>query len=123
MPAETTISPKPRSEVVRPNLVRLAELNRGRRIFRKFIRWLSKFMVFLWTRAELKGLENVPEVGPALIVANHLGDADLILGFAYGPPSVEPFGKIELTENKDEPCFNGLLLFFAEFCFKWVCCL
>jgi 1-acyl-sn-glycerol-3-phosphate acyltransferase len=44
------------------------------------------------------GLENIPEKGPALYVSNHLGDADLILGFAYGPQSVEPFVKIELYD-------------------------
>ena len=36
--------------------------------------------------------------GPALIVSNHLGDADLIVGFAFTPAIVEPFAKIELYE-------------------------
>jgi 1-acyl-sn-glycerol-3-phosphate acyltransferase len=43
-------------------------------------------------------LENVPKEGPGLIVANHLGDADLIVGFAFTPTIVEPFAKIELYE-------------------------
>ncbi len=33
-----------------------------------------------------------------MIVANHLGDADLIVGFAYTPIIVEPFAKIELYD-------------------------
>jgi 1-acyl-sn-glycerol-3-phosphate acyltransferase len=62
------------------------------------MRWFSKLLVFIWTRVEAVGLENIPLKGPTLIVANHLGDADFILGLAYAPPIVEPFAKIELYE-------------------------
>lgn len=55
-------------------------------------------MVFLFTRCQITGLENLPAEGPALIVTNHLGDADLIVGFAFTPTIVEPFVKIELVE-------------------------
>ena len=55
-------------------------------------------LVFIWTRAEVVGLENIPPKGPALFVANHLGDADFILGLAYAPTIVEPFAKIELYD-------------------------
>jgi 1-acyl-sn-glycerol-3-phosphate acyltransferase len=98
MPAESSFTPKPRSEVNRPGLVRLAALTPGRKIFRKLIRWLSKAMVFLWARPVLKGLENIPKNGPALFVTNHLGDADLIVGLAYGPEEIESLGKIELYD-------------------------
>jgi 1-acyl-sn-glycerol-3-phosphate acyltransferase len=55
-------------------------------------------MVFLFTRCQITGVENLPAEGPALIVTNHLGDADLIVGFAFTPTIVEPFVKIELVE-------------------------
>lgn len=97
MPAEV-VPPKPRSKVVQPDLVRLAELNKRRKLFRKLIRWLSKFLAAVWTRSDITGLENIPDKGPALFVSNHLGDADLIMGFAFGPPSFEPFAKIELYD-------------------------
>jgi 1-acyl-sn-glycerol-3-phosphate acyltransferase len=55
-------------------------------------------LVFLWTRTELIGLENIPQKGPGLLVSNHLGDADMILGFSYAPPIAEPLVKIELYD-------------------------
>jgi len=67
-------------------------------LLRNLVRCLSKLMVFIWTRSEVNGLENIPQKGPALLVTNHLGDADLILGFAYAPPIIEPFAKIELYD-------------------------
>lgn len=106
MPIEKPIAPKPRSEVVNPSITRLPELSSGRRIIRRFVHWFSKLMVYFCTRCEISGLENVPELGPALIVANHLGDADLIVGFAFTPPIVEPFAKIELY---DMPLLGTLL--------------
>ena len=98
MPSEKPIPPKPRSEVVNPGITRLAQLSTSRKLFRKLVHWLSRLMVHLFTRCQITGLENVPAEGPALIVANHLGDADLIVGFAFTPPIVEPFAKIELSE-------------------------
>lgn len=106
MPADKTISLKPRSEVVNPQITRLAQLTWWRKLLRHFVRWLSKLLVFLWTRSELIGSENIPQRGPALMVSNHLGDVDLILGFAYAPPIVEPFAKIELY---DIPILGRLL--------------
>jgi 1-acyl-sn-glycerol-3-phosphate acyltransferase len=99
MPANKTISPKPRSEVINPRITRLSRLTRRRMLLRHFVRWLSKFLVFLWTRSEVIGSENIPQEGPALFVSNHLGDADLILGFAIAPPIVEPIIKIELYDT------------------------
>jgi 1-acyl-sn-glycerol-3-phosphate acyltransferase len=90
--------PKPRSEVVNPEITRLPTLTRGRKIFRNFMRWFSKFVVLVFTRAEILGLENIPNKGPTIIVANHLGDADFVLGLAYSPIIVDPFTKIELYE-------------------------
>ena len=98
MQKEKPILPKPRSEVVNPQLTRLPKQTRGRIIFRKFMRWFSKFLVFILTRKVIVGLDNIPKKGPAIIVANHLGDADFVLGLAYSPLIVEPITKIELYE-------------------------
>lgn len=98
MPTENSISPKPRSEIVNPRLTRLAELTWGRILLRQCAHWVSKLLVFLWTRTELIGSENIPKKGPGLLVSNHLGDADMILGFAYAPPIAEPITKIELYD-------------------------
>lgn len=100
MPPENTVTPKPRSEVVNPSITRLAKLTPWRKLFRKLVRWFSKLAVFICTHCEIYGLDNVPQEGPALLVANHLGDADLIVGFAYTPLIVEPFAKIELHDMR-----------------------
>lgn len=98
MPTQTSISPKPRSEVLRHSITRLAPLTWWRRRFRRLVHLLSRLLVYLWTIPTVSGLEHIPEKGPALLVSNHLGDADLILGFAYAPQIVEPFAKIELMD-------------------------
>ncbi len=67
---------KPVSEVWRPELTRLPVLTPARRLVRGLLRGLVRFLVFCFTRAEVSGLENFPKNGPALVVMNHLGDAD-----------------------------------------------
>lgn len=89
-------SPKPRSQINQPELTRLPPINPWRKLARKLLCWFSRFLIKLWTRPEVKGLENLPKEGSALIVSNHLGDADLILGVAYAPREVDPVAKIEL---------------------------
>lgn len=98
MAGVSTIAPKPRSEVLKLEITRLATLSPWRRLFRLIIKWISKLLVFICTRCEVTGLDNVPRTGPLLIVTNHLGDADLIVGFAYTPPIAEPMAKIELYD-------------------------
>ena len=95
---EKPIPPKPRSEIVNPEITRLPELTKGRILFRRLVNWISRFLVLLFTHCQVSGLENIPREGPALIVGNHLGDADLIVGFAFTPTIVDPFAKIELYE-------------------------
>jgi 1-acyl-sn-glycerol-3-phosphate acyltransferase len=110
MPTETSISPKPRSEILRTGITRLARLTTRRKVFRRIFHWLSRLLVFLWTRIVVTGLENIPKTGPALLVSNHLGDADLIIGFAYAPPIVEPIAKIELI---DIPLLGWILDYYG----------
>jgi 1-acyl-sn-glycerol-3-phosphate acyltransferase len=93
--------PKPITEVWRPDLVGLAPLTFSRRVSRFLIRGLAKLLTALLLRAELSGLENFPRHGPALIVFNHLGDADAVLMMAtlpYKSPA-EGIGKIELNDH------------------------
>jgi 1-acyl-sn-glycerol-3-phosphate acyltransferase len=93
--------PKPITDVWRPELVALPRLTFGRRVFRAFLRGLSKLAVFLLLRAEVRGLENFPKRGPAVIVFNHLGDTDAVLMLAALPLNspAEGIGKIELNDH------------------------
>jgi len=100
MQSQPSPPPKPVAEVWRPDLVALPQLTFGRRLFRVFFRGFSKLVVSLTLRAEIKGLENFPRRGPAIVAFNHLGDADALLIFATLPfRPLEGIGKIELYEH------------------------
>lgn len=98
MPTVPSIPPKPVSEVWRPELTRLPALKAGQRFSRWWLRGLVRLIVFLFTRAKVTGLEKFPRKGPALVVINHLGDADGVLGIAFWPVFTDPFAKIELID-------------------------
>jgi len=87
---------KPVSEVWRPELTRLPALTPARRLVRWLLRGLVRFLVFCFTRTEVSGLENFPKNGPALVVMNHLGDADPLIMLAILPVFPEALAKIEL---------------------------
>jgi 1-acyl-sn-glycerol-3-phosphate acyltransferase len=93
--------PKPVTDVWRPELVALPRLTFKRRLFRSFLRGVTKLLTFLLLRAEVSGLENFPRYGPAVIVFNHLGDTDAVLMMATLPfkSPAEGIGKIELNEH------------------------
>jgi 1-acyl-sn-glycerol-3-phosphate acyltransferase len=91
--------PKPVTDWWRPELVKLPKLTFARRLFRLFARGLAKLLVFFTMNATVKGLENFPKKGPALIVINHLGDADAVLLAAAIPTAIDGMGKIELNEH------------------------
>lgn len=91
--------PKPITEVWRPELVALPRLTLARRFFRQFVRLLMKMLIFTLTRPTVAGLENFPKKGPALVVINHLGDADVVLVGAYTPVMFDGMGKIELNDH------------------------
>lgn len=92
--------PKPVTEVWRPDLVELPRLTLARRLFRFLARLLAKLIVFVTMNATVRGLENFPNQGPALIVINHLGDADAVLLAASLPAAVDGMGKIELNDHR-----------------------
>ena len=91
--------PKPITEVWRPDLVALPRLTLGRRFFRQFVRVSMKLLKFLFMDAAVTGMENFPKKGPALVVINHLGDADAVLLGASLPYMIDAIGKIELNDH------------------------
>jgi len=99
MQNQPSSQPKPVTDVWRPDLVELPPLTLKRRLFRVFIRGLTKLVTFFTMRAVVRGLENFPKRGPALIVINHLGDADAVLIAASIPTTIDGMGKIELNDD------------------------
>jgi 1-acyl-sn-glycerol-3-phosphate acyltransferase len=92
--------PKPITDIWRPDLVALPRLTLARRAFRIFLRGLVKLVTFFTMRTTIRGLENFPKRGPALIVINHLGDADAVLLGASIPTTIDGMGKIELNDER-----------------------
>ena len=94
----SAITEKPTSEVYRPELTRLPTLSWRQRA----VRWLLKGLVWLVTRIlvqiTLDGRQYFPEEGPVLIVSNHLGDADGIIGLAAAKVPFDVMGKVELYD-------------------------
>ena len=98
MPGLPSSPPKPVTDLWQPDLVRLPELKAARRGFRWFARGLMKALLALLLRVELRGLENFPRHGPAVVVINHLGDADAALLLGLLPVDLEALGKLELRQ-------------------------
>ncbi len=107
--APSSPTPKPVSQVWRPDLTRLPELTLGRRLFRRFFKLVCRLVVLIFTRTTIRGLENYPRQGPALVVINHLGDPDAILVMAALPDFPEMIGKIELREIPSLRLLGALL--------------
>jgi len=99
MQNQPSSQPKPITDWWRPDLVALPKLTFARKLFRIFARGLAKLLVFVMTNSTVNGMENFPKQGPALIVINHLGDADAVLLAASIPTTIDGMGKIELYED------------------------
>jgi 1-acyl-sn-glycerol-3-phosphate acyltransferase len=101
MPDQPFSQPKPVTDWWRPELVALPQLTFTRMLSRVLLRGFMKLISFLLLRQEIKGLEYFPRQGPALIVFNHLGDADVVLLAAAlpAPLAIEGIGKIELYDH------------------------
>ena len=99
MPDQPSIPPKPVTEVWKPELVYLPRLTVGRRAMRWLLIVILRALAFFTMRITVRGLENFPRKGPAVIVFNHLGDADAVLMAAVFPSSPEAMGKIELNDH------------------------
>ncbi|HTP00662.1 MAG TPA: lysophospholipid acyltransferase family protein [Anaerolineales bacterium] len=98
MPNPPAVPPKPVTDVWRPELTRLPSLTGGRRLYRRFVHYLARFLLWALTRTTFSGLENLPARGPALLVINHLGDADAAILLAALPAGPEVLAKIELLD-------------------------
>ena len=64
---------------MRPELTRLPEYTFWRKLSRVALWLLAKLVVAVRLKLTVRGLENFPPRGPALIVLNHLGDADIVV--------------------------------------------
>ncbi|HAV78438.1 MAG TPA: hypothetical protein DCX53_13905 [Anaerolineae bacterium] len=99
MQTQPSPEPKPVTDWWRPDLVALPELTLARKLFRVFGRGLAKLTTLVTMSATVSGIENFPRRGPALVVINHLGDADVVLLAASIPITIDGMGKIELNEH------------------------
>jgi len=100
MPNQPSSQPKPVTDWWRPDLVALPRLTFVRKVFRVFSCYLTKLVIFIMTKATVSGLENFPKHGPALVIINHLGDADAVLLAASIPVVIDGMGKVELNEHR-----------------------
>ena len=99
MQNQPSSQPKPVTDWWRPDLSNLPRLTLARRSFRLFMRGVAKLLVVVTMHKTVSGLENFPKQGPALIVINHLGDADVVLLAACIPYSMDGLGKVENDEH------------------------
>lgn len=97
MQTQPSSPPKPISDWWRPELVSLPKLTLPRRAFRVLMRGMTKLLTFVFLKTAVRGMENFPTRGPALVVINHLGDADAVLLAASVPVMLDGMGKIELS--------------------------
>ena len=115
MQTQPSSPPKPVSEVWNPEVVTLPKLTFARRAFRLVFRLAAKLMAALLLRVTVEGMENFPKKGPALVVGNHSGDADVLVGAAVVPYSMDWIGKIE---NRDDHWLVGPA--FRAYGFIWI---
>jgi 1-acyl-sn-glycerol-3-phosphate acyltransferase len=93
-----TVPSKPLSQKLRPEITRLPPRTGWRRLLRRILKSLARLLVLICTRSQVRGLEHYPRQGPALVVINHLGDADGALGLAYFPSETDTLAKAELHD-------------------------
>jgi len=98
MSGEKFPPPKPISHDSRIDITSLPKLTFWRRCVRRMFCSIARLLAWLFTKVEVQGLENFPRQGPAIIVANHLGDADFVLGIAFSPSPPEVLAKAELYD-------------------------
>jgi 1-acyl-sn-glycerol-3-phosphate acyltransferase len=91
-----SLPPKPVARFWRLELTHLPRLTPARRVVRTIILGMFKIISFFCLKPSMRGLENLPRHGPALIVVNHLGDADAALLAAAFSVAPDALGKIEL---------------------------
>ncbi len=95
MENQSPAPPKPIAEIWKPEMVSLPRLTLARRVYRFFFGYLVRLFAISIMRITYKGRENKPRKGPAIVVFNHLGDADAVVNLASFPYTGEIIGKIE----------------------------
>jgi len=100
------IPPKPVTEKVRPEITFLPKITFWRRLARRLWRVVCRFLLWVITDLQITGMEHFPLKGGALLVSNHLGDFDFLIGIAHSPRIPDAFVKADLY---DYPVL-GLLL-------------
>jgi 1-acyl-sn-glycerol-3-phosphate acyltransferase len=98
MPTTPSLKPKPRSEKISSEITRMPGRNLSRRAFRWVFKMILRLLVWAFIRIDTQGLEHIPDRGPMLVVGNHLGDADWLLGLLFAPDVTETLMKAELHE-------------------------
>ena len=106
MPKSTVNQAKPRSRELRPELTRLPERTPERMAFRGKVAGICARLIRKLTCTRVSGREHFPEAGPGLIVMNHLGDADVVVGLAALQVQPDALAKVELH---DFPILGGWL--------------
>jgi 1-acyl-sn-glycerol-3-phosphate acyltransferase len=98
MDNQDSIHSKPISQEIRPEITRLPSITLKRKLFRRLCLIVIRLLTRLFTHCKVRGLENIPEEGSVVIVSNHLGDADLILGLAISRRIPDVLAKSELYD-------------------------
>ena len=99
MQSQPSSPPKPVTDWWRPDLTELPRLTLARRIFRRLARGANKLIAHVIMRVTVRSLENFPKKGPALVVVNHVGNADVVLVSGLIPYSMDAIGKVENDEH------------------------
>ena len=68
-------------------------------LFYRFTKLVIGLIVFVWTRREVVGLENVPKRGPVILASNHVNLLDPPLLAVVLPRRIVYMGKIELWKT------------------------
>ncbi|NMC14942.1 MAG: 1-acyl-sn-glycerol-3-phosphate acyltransferase [Chloroflexi bacterium] len=110
MPTIPSLPPKPLADTIRPQITQAPRHTFWRKLGRGCLKFIAKIMVEVCLKMEVNGLENIPSKGPALIVVNHLGDADAVVVLAKLPMSIEAFVKSELY---DYPLLGWILRLYG----------
>lgn len=98
MDKNSPVETKPNSRIIRPAITRLPVLTKKRKVMRIILHYLVRLLTRIFIKLSINGLENFPAQGPVLVVANHLGDADAVIGVACAPRMPELFAKSELYD-------------------------
>jgi len=68
-------------------------------LFYRFTKLVIGFILLVWTRKQVVGLENVPRRGPLILASNHVNLLDPPLLAVLMPRRIVYMGKVELWET------------------------